>query len=164
MNKWTNVHLWFRLSLITFFFSLMIFARFNLHWALSNRLSNRKGLSLSSLLHHLWAQPVWEGRFRCLLLCAAWNATMTKAISGYLCLVWKLLCKQGFLVTVRILGILVFWLIYILDSWIECLSTCVLLRIVNTSLCYRPEFPSPRHHCPVDIGWHNDWVSLLLFR
>jgi hypothetical protein len=31
---------------------VLAFSRFNLHWALSNRLSYRKGLSLSSLLHH----------------------------------------------------------------------------------------------------------------
>ena len=58
---------------------VLAFSRFNLHWALSNRLSNRKGLSLSSLLHHLGHNPIGQGRFRCLLLCAAVKRNMYKS-------------------------------------------------------------------------------------
>ena len=50
----------------------LAFARFNPHWALSNRLSMRERLSLSSLLHCTSAQPIQgQGRFCCLLLRAA---------------------------------------------------------------------------------------------
>jgi hypothetical protein len=35
-------------------------------------------------------------------------------------------------------------------------------RVVTTSLCYRSEFPSLWHRCPV-TGRHNNWVTLLVF-
>ena len=72
-------------SHISFFFEFiwLIFARFNLHWALSNRLSYRKEMRKMTFaelfLHHLGHNPIGQGRFRDLLLRASVKRNMYKS-------------------------------------------------------------------------------------